>query len=1173
MSSISRSSLNIGCWNINGLKDKHRDKCLINCIKSYDILCLQEAKCIDTSQIVMPDYFTFLVKRPKEANFPLSGGMLLFIKKALKSKISILENKCSEIQWLKLSKENFAFESNIYICFTYLAPSCSSYVLRHNLDILPQLEKDIEYYSNLGDILIKGDMNARIGTETNQIDNNNKYINIPHYVSHNKISRQSYDNKSNARGKELLDMCISSNLSILNGQTFGDYLGKFTCFQYNGNSVVDYCLVSDNLVHNILYFHVHDHNPLLSDHARISTKLYASFMEETDDSDSIQCPIKYSWKSESPLLFTKALESDSIQEKINNFINYYGSNKNTMDSKDINNLVDNFNDIVHSACEKSIKRAKPNKSKKESRKKKWVDADISKMHNQLKMKSLAYSKHPNDPYIRGNFYKFRKFYSKCCKKKKRQFREKILAQLESMSENDPNQYWALINELKECDSDTTDPATNISPGKWKDYFSELFSPKKKFEEIDKKFQSLLSEREQNGTFTYLDFTIEQREIKDAISKLKNKKAVGLDNISNEMMKTGLHVLMPCIHKMFNVILSSGKYPDQWKTGYIKPLHKGDSPNDPSNYRGISIMPCLSKIFNSILNNRLQNFFDSNKTINQSQIGFQPKARTSDHMFILRTLIEKYLSNGSKLYACFVDYSKAFDSVMHSALFCKLTECGISGPFYKIIKSMYANNKIHVRVGNTLSHDFTPNIGLRQGDNLSPNLFKLYINDLASSFQDEDDPVMLGNIPINCLLYADDVVLLSSSEVGLQNCLNKLYRFSESIGLSVNLKKTNILTFSKGGRKSKYTFTYNNIKIKHVSSYKYLGILFSSSGSFTECKKDLYNRSLKANFKLNKTFNTINPNVNTLLNLFDHTVKPVLLYASEIWGTINTETKKVNQDEFCLFKHLENLPCEKLHVRYLKHVLGVHRKSCNDAVMGDLGRFPLYFDCITSCIKYYTRLTQTPVSELLNSARLESEKLYKSNKNSWMSNVFFFLKYLNIHKSQYNDKQLHTVVRKQLISKFKLHFMKKMDSTIALEGKLRTYALYKKNFCREPYLATLKNSEARKCLTKIRTSSHKLQIEVGRYKKIEANKRVCEECNSNKIEDEVHFLTSCNAFTSQRNTLYEKVKMANANFIGMSNINKFVWLMSNEDEEIIKALADFVFTCYNLRTNVLNTPKS
>ena len=82
---------------------------------------------------------------------------------------------------------------------------------------------------------------------------------------------------------------------------------------------------------------------------------------------------------------------------------------------------------------------------------------------------------------------------------------------------------------------------------------------------------------------------------------------------------------------------------------------------------------------------MQKKFDDNKVINETQIGFQPKARNSDHMFVLRTLIEKYQSLNCKLYVCFVDFEKAFDSAFHNIMFYKLCSANIPGLFYK---SMY-----------------------------------------------------------------------------------------------------------------------------------------------------------------------------------------------------------------------------------------------------------------------------------------------------------------------------------------------------------------------------------------------------------------------------------------------------------------------------------------------------
>ena len=215
-----------------------------------------------------------------------------------------------------------------------------------------------------------------------------------------------------------------------------------------------------------------------------------------------------------------------------------------------------------------------------------------------------------------------------------------------------------------------------------------------------------------------------------------------------MLKHSQSHTLPCIVKLFNIIFSSGIYPAKWKIGYIKPLYRGDYPNSPDNYRGITVMPCLAKLFNSVLINRLQDFLDKNSTIDHCQIGFQPKARTVDHMFVLRTLIEKYTNNRSNLYVCFDDFQKAFDSVLHSALLFKLAKLDINGHFHAIIQHMYQDNKLYVRVQDKLTHTFDPKIGVRQGDNISPNFFKIFINDLPKIFDEHDDQVQLDNTLIS-----------------------------------------------------------------------------------------------------------------------------------------------------------------------------------------------------------------------------------------------------------------------------------------------------------------------------------------------------------------------------------------------------------------------------------------
>ena len=189
-------------------------------------------------------------------------------------------------------------------------------------------------------------------------------------------------------------------------------------------------------------------------------------------------------------------------------------------------------------------------------------------------------------------------------------------------------------------------------------------------------------------FNDLSFKISNEEITKAINNLKNGKACGIDLISNEMLKASSSLLLPTLNNFFNMILISGHYPSAWSCSWLRPLHKGGDRTDSNRYRGISIMSCMGKLFCSILNNRLVAFISKNELGNKCQIGYEKGCRASDHMLAVKTLIDKYTQTNQKLYTCFIDFSKAFDTVWRDALFYKLLKMGIGGPFAKLLKNMY-----------------------------------------------------------------------------------------------------------------------------------------------------------------------------------------------------------------------------------------------------------------------------------------------------------------------------------------------------------------------------------------------------------------------------------------------------------------------------------------------------
>ena len=128
---------------------------------------------------------------------------------------------------------------------------------------------------------------------------------------------------------------------------------------------------------------------------------------------------------------------------------------------------------------------------------------------------------------------------------------------------------------------------------------------------------------------------------------------------NEFFKHSLDNIAPIYTRLFNVVLTSGQVPDDWCLGSIKPIYKnkGDE-GDPDNYRKISPLSCFGKLFTSCINKRLTCYVEA---------GFKSDFSTVDHIFVLKSLADLYLNKRKRLYCCYVDYQKAFDTVNRSKL--------------------------------------------------------------------------------------------------------------------------------------------------------------------------------------------------------------------------------------------------------------------------------------------------------------------------------------------------------------------------------------------------------------------------------------------------------------------------------------------------------------------------
>ena len=160
------------------------------------------------------------------------------------------------------------------------------------------------------------------------------------------------------------------------------------------------------------------------------------------------------------------------------------------------------------------------------------------------------------------------------------------------------------------------------------------------------------------------------------------------------------------------------------------------------------MSCMGKLFLSILDNRLLHHAINNNILHKTQLGFVPGNRTSDAHIIINNIIQKYCHKGnSKIFSCFVDFSKAFDTVPRDILLKKLLSYNIKGKFFKIIRNIYTNDKACVKIQNQVTDSFGINQGVRQGCVLSPLLFNIFLSDLAKNIDTLENKVKLNKTEI------------------------------------------------------------------------------------------------------------------------------------------------------------------------------------------------------------------------------------------------------------------------------------------------------------------------------------------------------------------------------------------------------------------------------------------
>lgn len=1174
----NKNKLALAFWNIDGAHSRianHRVSKLLNddvqnILCQHDIVCLVETHCGLEDMLELPGYKSFSKIREKTARAKRNyGGITACIKKEILNGISILPSNSTEIMWIKLCRVFFGLEKDTFLAIVYISPSSSPYA-KVNDDIFEILEGDVANYSMLGQCVLCGDFNARTAREVDfckdDISANTDIFDM--LAADKELVRFNTDSHCvDKHGQCLLDLCKSAGVRILNGRTIGDIQGNYTCFSHNGlPSAIDYVLVAVNMLDCVDMFRVHDPGPY-SIHCILSTVIatesYTTPVADVQYSRS--CP-SFIWARGDDDKFINALQRPDIQGRINNAMSR---------ADEANSAVENLNDILLEAAKIAGIRQKsvgirPHPPKKKSNNKCWFDSDCKMLKGKLASFGRRLRQQPYNIALLFEFRALRKQYRSLINRKKSVFKQDILHQMDTLNSNNPREYWSLFDKLRDLDNNGK-PNNPISNSDWVTHFSQLLNNSNK--EVQANTVDLMDDfinSHKDEVFNELNFSITAEEVSKAISSLKCGKAAGFDLILSEMLKAGHTALLPLLVKTFNVVLSSGCFPDTWRCNILQPLHKKGDKLIPSNYRGIAVGSHLSKLFCNVLHKRLYTFSETHALIPDCQIGFMRGARTADHILTLKCIVDKFVNKASKeyLYCCFVDFKAAFDSISRKALVYKLVKLGIGGNFLSTIQNLYSKVLYAVKVNGRLSDDIISNVGVKQGCVLSPLLFNLYLHDLPSIFED-CDPIRLHDTDVSCLLYADDLVIVSRSYCGLQRALNNLSDYCQKWDLTVNLDKTKIIIFNRGGRRiTRHSFSYRGIAIETVQSYCYLGIIFSSAGNFKQACDRLVEQASKALFKL-KSIN-VRDNISVAYRLFYSLILPILRYGSEVWCPFYIAG--LNETNF--MNICDGTPIEKIWLRFGKYLLGCNRTTSNAAVRGELGQYPLLLALLPHAVKYWLSLCAGKKTTLCWMAYLDSYT-YLDRIPNWSQCIHILLSKFDLGLTWDNQgalcinrtvRHLHTALELAYNNQW-TKFVNDSDKN----PKLRTYKLFKTCFKMENYVLYASKLEDRKQFSKLRLSAHSLRVEKDRHcwPKVPLEARKCLLCNSGCVEDEKHFIMSCDVFQTQRVQFFNSLSECSI-FNDLDFDAKFAFIMScnGGDMDIMKLSLPYVNVITDIRSTHL-----
>ena len=328
------------------------------------------------------------------------------------------------------------------------------------------------------------------------------------------------------------------------------------------------------------------------------------------------------------------------------------------------------------------------------------------------------------------------------------------------------------------------------------------------------------------------------EITLAINHTNKDTAVGPDRLPVKDLKRIAKNELWCA---YNIWIGLRKIPDPLKINRTVLLPKGkDGLDKIKNWRPIIIASVLIRIYNKILARRMQSVLHTNS----KQTGFKPVNGVGQNVALLHNLLRHARTNKNNLFVCLLDVNKAFDSVPHESIKRVLTRNGCPSEFIQLIAKQYEDSSTALSYTDRSSPLIAIKRGVKQGDPMSSILFNLVIDELFEIIGDRFGYELQGVGSVNARAFADDIALMSGSEIGMQKLLSETEEFLSARGLELNAEKCISICLRKAGKVKKSQIADSSVKNPPIFTVKskpiqllgidtlcrYLGVQFTPLGA-------------------------------------------------------------------------------------------------------------------------------------------------------------------------------------------------------------------------------------------------------------------------------------------------------------------------------------------------------